>query len=162
MLRNFHIYRAKLEKDLHPKLVVLFLYNESVKYALSLPEDIMTIQSAHSHDELFQYFGLLYLSKEPLPASDVLELISQYLFEKYKNGTCVSCMINGEDTLKPSIQTHLLPIPELSTPDSEITPVIEKKVEINPVVSVVSEIKQVEARLPEVPVIIKKQKWCCF
>jgi hypothetical protein len=118
-------------------------------------------------NELYQYFGLSYLSKEPLPASDVLEIISQYLFEKYKNGTCVSCMITGEDTLKPSIKTHLTPIPELSTPDSEITPIVEKKVETNPVVSVISEIKQpeikvVETRIPEVPVIIKKTKWCCF
>jgi hypothetical protein len=80
MLRNFHIYRAKLEKDIHPKLVVLFLYNESVKYALSLPEDFMAIQSAHSHDELFQYFDDLVAAPQNKFA---LWLLGKYYYDSY-------------------------------------------------------------------------------
>jgi hypothetical protein len=73
-------------------------------------------------------------------------------------------MINGEDILKPSIKTSLSPIPELPTPesDSEPSPFIEKKVELNPIVSIIAEIKPDEIRIPEVPIVIKKQKWYCF
>ena len=115
-------------------------------------------------NELFKIFSITHLSKEPIPASDLLGIISQELIGKYKNGICVACMINGEDILKPSIKTSLSPIPELPTPesDSEPSPFIEKKVELNPIVSIIAEIKPDEIRIPEVPIVIKKQKWYCF
>jgi hypothetical protein len=68
-------------------------------------------------NDLFKLFNVSYLSKEPISAVEVIDIITQHLYQKYKNGVCVQCMINGEDILKPTIK--LTPIPELSPLNSD-------------------------------------------
>lgn len=124
-------------------------------------------------NELFQYFGLLKLSKEPLLASDILEIIKEHLLDTYKYGICVTSMINGEDVLKPILRTELTPIPELPSIYSDLTPTNEN----NQVGSIITEImpqvlksnnekpkdtQPVEARPSEVTNVIRKPNWCCF
>jgi len=54
-------------------------------------------------NELYTLFGLSHLSKEPLLATDVLNIIIEFLSEKYKNDICAHYMIHGEDNvLKPN------------------------------------------------------------
>ena len=111
-------------------------------------------------NELYGLFELDYLSKEPLPAPKVLDIIIEYLAEKYKNGKCVKYMIRGDEQVsKPIIDvsdTILESIPEVpnNTPESENS---------NP--SPKSDIKIIEPRRPSitVPIVIqpKKSIWCC-
>jgi hypothetical protein len=130
-------------------------------------------------NELFQLFNLMHLSKEPVQATDVLELISQHLYETYKNGVCVNYMINGkkvnnennpvnEIVLKPTIR--LSPIKEFvnETPESDTIYAFSTDQEKpadnpadkpannpveNPADKLVEEIRTVE--------VIKKKSWCC-
>lgn len=127
------------------------------------------LMDVSDQNELYSLFGLSYLSKEPLYAPDVLKLIEEHLLEKYKNGTCVQCMINGENVLKPSLR--LSPIPELPTPESEKLPIINDKVvtlddiKIEPPKLEVPkpEVPKVELPKPvEIPVAVTKKSWCCF
>jgi len=122
------------------------------------------LMDVSDQNELYSLFGLSYLSKEPLYAPDVLHLIEQHLLEKYKNGTCVQCMINGDNVLKPSIR--LSPIPELPTPESEKLPIINDKIVIPDEIKI-EEVKPVPPKVEapksvEVPVAVTKKAWCCF
>ena len=91
-------------------------------------------------------------------------LLEEHLLEKYKNGTCVQCMINGENVLKPSLR--LSPIPELPTPESEKLPIINDKVVTLDDIKVEPpnpEVPKVEPPKPvEIPVAVTKKTWCCF
>jgi hypothetical protein len=69
-------------------------------------------------NELYKIFDCSYLSKEPIPANEVLDHIHNHLLSNY-TGICVQTMIKGEDICKPTINTKLSPIPEISTPESE-------------------------------------------
>ncbi len=102
---------------------------------------------ASDQNELFQTLKVKELSKEPLPASDVLDLISQQLFEDYKNGNCVNYMIKG-------IKPHLPPILEVPTPES------------SPKIVMLESPPKVEVRNPlppsaPIPIPVKKPKWLC-
>jgi hypothetical protein len=129
-------------------------------------------------NEYFKLFKISYLSKEPISACELLEIITQHLYIKYKNGVCVQCMINGDDILKPTLR--LSPIPEISSKDSELDSIssLERQKEdiksiIVPIISdiistpapppspniSVNEIRQVEP--PQVP-LINKKSWLCF
>lgn len=54
-----------------------------------------------SQNELYETLQIPELAKEPLPVTEVLDIIRLYLFKTYANGTCVKCMIHGED-IKPA------------------------------------------------------------
>jgi hypothetical protein len=56
LLRNFHMYQRLLEKKIEPKLIILFLYDETPEYINSLPDNFLNLQSIRSKDELFLYF----------------------------------------------------------------------------------------------------------
>ncbi len=130
-------------------------------------------------NEYFKLFNMLYVSKEPISASELLEIITQHLYIKYKNGVCVQCMINGDDILKPTIR--LSPIPEASSKDSELdsissferqkediksilVPIIETKKAVetisapppSPINLVPETIQAVPVQVP-----IKKKSWLC-
>lgn len=129
-------------------------------------------------NEYFKLFKISYSSKEPISACELLEIITQHLYIKYKNGVCVQCMINGDDILKPTLR--LSPIPEISSKDSELDSVSSLECQkediksiIVPIISdiistpapppspniSVNEIRQVEP--PQVP-LINKKSWLCF
>lgn len=63
------------------------------------------LMDTSDQNELFRLFELLELSKEPQPAENVLELIKEHLLVTYKNGTCVACMIHGNEYIKPKLPT---------------------------------------------------------
>jgi hypothetical protein len=120
-------------------------------------------------NELFQLFELSYLAKEPSSSLDIIEIITQHLYQKYKNGVCVQCMINGDNILRPSIR--LSPIPEVPSTNSELDSIssveskkqeIKREVDENVQIQVPESIKILETRTAEVPVITpKKSFWCC-
>jgi hypothetical protein len=76
------------------------------------------LMDASDQNELFKLFRCAYLSKEPLPAHEVLEIITQNLFDTYKNGMCVKYMIHGEEPVKRL--SPIIEIPSVST-ESEKT-----------------------------------------
>jgi hypothetical protein len=132
-------------------------------------------------NDLFKLFNIQYLSKEPLTATDLIEIITQHLYIKYKNGVCVQCMINGEDYLKPSIR--LSPIPEVPSNNSELDSLssLEKQQsDINSIIvpititnslpppppppsPIKSDTQENEFRPPETAIVVNKKKswWCC-
>jgi hypothetical protein len=131
------------------------------------------LMDVSDQNELFQYFELLCIAKEPQPAVDVLELITEHLFKTYKNGTCVACMINGDDVLNPRIKTQLSSIPEISsssdeTPDeTPIETIMETSLSIDDK-NKTAEVKTAETTIAEVKtaeilVTQSKKTWCgCF
>jgi hypothetical protein len=119
-------------------------------------------------NELYKFFDFDYLSKEPLPANEVLDLITQHLINNYKDGICVQTMINGENIVKPLINTQLSSIPEVPTPQSEksesesvasqdITQGSDKGFEIKE-----EETKQTPEVRSASPTLKKKSPWCCY
>lgn len=113
-------------------------------------------------NEYFKLFNIMYLSKEPISACELLEILTQHLYIQYKNGVCVQCMINGEDILRPNIR--LSPIPEVSSKNSELDSISSfesKKEEIKLIIApppspniTINEIKEVETTQ-------KKKSWLC-
>ncbi len=85
-----------------------------------------------SQNDLYDIFSVPDLAKEPRPVCEVLELISTYLFKTYAEGTCVKCMIYGEDIVRPKIEEPLPP-PSLPPPPTvtvsppELVPVVTPK-----------------------------------
>jgi hypothetical protein len=97
-------------------------------------------------NELFNLFGFIHLSKEPLYVSDVLTIITDFLSEKYKHGKCVSLMIQGElHTPKPFFQ--LDSIPEIPTPISS-----KSDSDFN---------SKPEETTQSIPIAPKPKFWCC-
>jgi hypothetical protein len=112
------------------------------------------LMDVSDQNDLFRIFNLTYISKEPVSAPDILEIITQHISEKYKKGLCSQCMITGDYIAKPI----LTPIPEIPTP--EITPIEVK--EIKPQIKADTIASVIETRLAEVPIVpIKKPIWCC-
>lgn len=121
-------------------------------------------------NELYRLFKLDTLSKEPVLAIDVLDLIAQHLYKVYKNGECVKCMING---IRPNIK--LYPIPEVSTNTSESDSFIinEKKedtsqINIAPIDKICLAVQSIAMQSIAVPSIVdpqvvskNKSIWCC-
>jgi hypothetical protein len=99
-------------------------------------------------NDLFRIFNLSYISKEPLPAPDILEIIKQNISEKYKNGLCAQCMITGDYVPKPTLS----PIPEIPTP--ETTPIEFKPAQIQ-------QPSSLETREAEIPTVKTTPLWCC-
>jgi hypothetical protein len=50
-----------------------------------------------SQNELYETLQIPELAKEPRPITELLDVIRGYLFKTYASGTCVKCMIRGED-----------------------------------------------------------------
>jgi len=89
-------------------------------------------------NELYAIFGLSQLSKEPLQVTDVLNIITEFLAEKYKSGLCTRYMIKGEST---TIMSSSLPCISESSINSEES--------IN------------EIPVLEIPILKKRFIWCC-
>jgi hypothetical protein len=63
-------------------------------------------------NELYKTFKVNRVSKEPLPASEILDIITSNLRAKYKDGLCVRLMIDGKPYEEPSItSTTIIPPP---------------------------------------------------
>jgi hypothetical protein len=92
-------------------------------------------------NELYTLFGLSHLSKEPLPAADVLNIIVEFLSEKYKNGLCAQYMIQGEDyAVKPINTTQTekaLPAPSV-TSLSGLVPSLKGITQLEPIIEVLT------------------------
>lgn len=102
-----------------------------------------------SQNELFKVLKIKELSKEPVPVTDILKIISCQLLSDYKNGTCVKYMIKGTNPRLP-------PIIEIPTPPPspvQITPVIIS--DIPPTI----EVRQPSVVEPHV--LRKKPIWIC-
>jgi hypothetical protein len=111
------------------------------------------LMDVSDQNDLFRIFNLLFLSKEPLSAPEILEIITTQLLEKYKKGLCVQCMITGEYMAKP----HLSTIPEVPTP--ETTPIEVKEIQTK---NIINDAPKDEIRPPEVPIVpVKKPSWLC-
>jgi hypothetical protein len=123
-------------------------------------------------NELYALFGLTHLSKEPMQITEVLNIITEFLAEKYKNSLCTNCMISGEHMAKPNIlaPTSLSPIIEIDTITP--TPAIQKAFKTNEVQSVIVAVPPVIPAVPPIaqPVVeviseaVKLKKkfiWCC-
>ena len=89
-------------------------------------------------NELYTLLGLSHLSKEPLPVVDVLNIIIEFLSEKYKNGICARCMIHGEDDVLKSNDVSTTPITTKIIKDLKSTKLSEITL---PPVSSVTEVK---------------------
>jgi hypothetical protein len=112
------------------------------------------LMDVSDQNDLFRIFNLTYISKEPISAPDIFEIISQQISEKYIKGLCSQCMISGDYVPKPI----LTPIPEVPTP--ETTPIEVKEIKLE--TSVDSLVKVIEKRPVEIPIApIKKSIWCC-
>jgi|688.fasta_scaffold75444_3 hypothetical protein len=94
-------------------------------------------------NELYKTFNILELAKEPLAVCEVLHLISNELHNKYKNGNCAKCMINGEDIFKPVTQ---------SAPETKPEVIPEPKKDV-----------ETQIPVPVVPITIvsTKPSWKC-
>jgi hypothetical protein len=57
-------------------------------------------------NELYKIFKLNHASKEPLPASEILDIITSKLRAKYKDGLCVRLMIDGKPYESPTLITN--------------------------------------------------------
>jgi len=97
-------------------------------------------------NELFQILKIKHISKEPLSAMEILNIIQEQLFIDFKNGTCVKYMIKGE-------RPHLPPIIEIPRSESSST-----------IVTLDSSPRS-EVRKATVPIVspINKKPWllCC-
>jgi hypothetical protein len=133
-------------------------------------------------NDLFDVFGISYLSKEPLPAVDVLSIIMEYIMENYKNGDCVKYMIHGKSseshkekhkekhneeeiqtTPKPSLitvpSTITLPtIPEISRSSSSSSSI--SFTEITPQIEPIMPVETVQPT-NTAPIAPKPRKLCC-
>lgn len=69
-------------------------------------------------NELFKIFKINYISKEPLQAVDILDILINSLKIKYKDGLCVSLMINCDNSILNPVHTqqHLLTLFVLTLP----------------------------------------------
>ena len=72
-----------------------------------------------SQNELYETLQIPELAKEPMPVTEVLNIISGYLFKTYANGTCVKCMIRGEDVQRAPPKPEPAPEPSKETPPLE-------------------------------------------
>jgi hypothetical protein len=54
-------------------------------------------------NELYNIFKIPYLSKEPVYATEVLEIIVKYIIKKYENGLCARYMIKGDSIITNTI-----------------------------------------------------------
>ena len=54
------------------------------------------LMDVSDQNELFNLFNVVHISKEPLPTSDILSIITSQLAVIYKDGICVRYMIRGE------------------------------------------------------------------
>jgi hypothetical protein len=111
------------------------------------------LMDVSDQNDLFRIFNLTYISKEPLPANDVLEIITQQIIIKYKNGLCVQCMITGEYVPKP----QLTPILEVPTPESSPEEIKIDKPKVSFDIDTTTETRPAEIVIPP----IKKPVWCC-
>lgn len=124
---------------------------------------------ACDQNELYELFGLTHLSKEPTQITEVLNIITEFLAEKYKNSLCTQYMINGEYISKPNIiaPSSLSPIIEVDTITS--TPLTQKAFKTNVTTAIVPvPIASVPVPVPvpiAQPIIEVKPKhkfiWCC-
>lgn len=126
-------------------------------------------------NELFLLFKAADLSKEPLPAQDVLEIIFDTLRVIYEDGTCAKCMIKGEsyEVSKPKptqINTTLIseydvvPVSLTSTPS--ISSTIE--IEMTTITNTEEKLKELTFSLPDKITEVaddkmksKLKKWLC-
>lgn len=117
-------------------------------------------------NELYNIFDFNHLSKEPLSADEVLDLISDYLINN-KSGICVQTMINGEQFARPNINSRLSTISEISTPDDSSISSSEILSESSEISTESSEnkstdaSKSVESEIRPAEAIINKPLWCC-
>jgi hypothetical protein len=130
--------------------------------------------------ELYKIFNMDYLSKEPIPAHDVLDIITEYLSEKYSDSICVRSMIYGEDILNISKRTKsrmyntlefIEEKPEVEeSSDTEKTSDTEKSSDTEKIDAQTSkkesnqsdEKEQQEQQEQQTPIIhTKKFAWCC-
>ena len=126
---------------------------------------------ACDQNELYELFGLTHLSKEPTQITEVLNIITEFLAEKYKNSLCTQYMINGEYISKPNIiaPSSLSPIIEVDTITS--TPLTQKAFKTNVTTAIVPvpvpiPVASVPVPVPIAqPIIEVKPKhkfiWCC-
>lgn len=103
-----------------------------------------------NQNELFNLFDLNYLSKEPLSAIEVLGLITQHLYSKYKNGVCVKYMIKGD--VSPM---KLSPITEVPNNVSDLDSLSSTEDEKNNIVHTIC-----EKEIKEVEVVKSNKLWC--
>jgi hypothetical protein len=99
--------------------------------------------SASDQNELFPIFNIPPLSKEPLPITEVLNILVEGIKEATKDGICVKYMIKGETyNQKPleSIQRQLEPIVE---------PIEERVKSFEPIVKPVETIVKPLEPIPE-------------
>jgi hypothetical protein len=112
-----------------------------------------------SQNELYETLQIPELAKEPRPITEVLDIIRGYLFKTYANGTCVKCMIRGEDIQRVLPEPQPAPEPQLAPePASEPQPTPEPLKESPTLV-------QPGPRQP-VPIVSPPKKgrrrwWCC-
>lgn len=103
-------------------------------------------------NDLYSIFKLSYLSKEPLSSVEVLEIISNAIIEKYKDGKCVNYMIKGIEPPTESI------IEKATETVNEIKEVVTNSIAI-------STEKTIEETIIDinniVPIINRKKIWCC-
>lgn len=170
---EFRIFDSIALSDIHDLLlIIVYLADFSLSKTVENPIksaiwNKIALECVHNgkgycmdvsdQNDLFRIFNISALSKEPRMADEVLDIIIGELLQDYKNGTCVQCMINGDDVLRPSVR--LSPIPEIPTPQS--TPEKEEiKVDIIDTIPENIEIEQVIKPEPVVNVQ-KKRFWCC-
>lgn len=106
-------------------------------------------------NELFGIFHLPYLSKEPVPAPEVFDIIIQHMRILYENGKCVSCMIKGEEYKEENMD----PIPMESIEINVIEKVHETDLIKN---SYYKEFMTFIKSAIESPMKPKMNTWCCF
>jgi len=62
----------------------------------------MDVSAQHT---LFDIFGVMYVSKEPLLVQEVLHIIKEDVMARFQKGRCVSCMIHGKDDIQQPSQS---------------------------------------------------------
>jgi hypothetical protein len=113
-------------------------------------------------NELYSILKISHLSKEPLSAVEVLEIITNSIIKQYENGICVNYMIKGLiplESIKPTLE-RIIEFPNL-IPESiihttnEIKEIITEKVP-EKIQEIITDINNI------VPVINKKKSWYCY
>jgi len=105
-------------------------------------------------NDILKLFNIIYSSKEPKSPSELLEIITQHLYEKYKNGVCVEYMINGVNISIPEVL-----IPEVSNSEVLIPEVSNLDIH-NDNSLIISQPETNENKIDTV-YINKKYWWCC-
>jgi len=109
-------------------------------------------------NELFLLFKAADLSKEPLPAADVLEIILDTLKIIYEDGTCAKCMIKGEPyeavvtqkTYNTTVTTVTAATATTATTNSEYEAALTAISTNNPIEIEMASIKNIEEKVKEV------------